>query len=188
MCVCVKNYYVRVTWNTDPLLLLKRTEVGNIQLHVFHLPQEIPNEPAYEIMALFVLRKCFLRTGMHSHSVGLDVWFLVRHFVYFHTSCERTAKALARLRRCWGSPEPSLVAYVISTIISWAGSNLHFLCYLHQTWQKGSNALTIKFLDIKSRSCWGSEQKPMANSLPLWWNTTTNKFTLWQHDIADECH
>ena len=27
---------------------------------------------------------------------GLDIWFLVAHFVYFHTSCVRTAKALAR--------------------------------------------------------------------------------------------
>ena len=33
------------------------------------------------------------------------------------------ASALARLRGCAGSPVPSLVAYVISTIISWAGSN-----------------------------------------------------------------
>ena len=47
----------------------------------------------------------------------LDVWFLVRPFVYFHTSCVRTAKALARLRGCAGSPEPSLVAYVLRTII-----------------------------------------------------------------------
>ena len=59
---------------------------------------------------------------MHSHLVGLDVWFLVGPFVYFHTSCVQTAKALARLRGCAGSPEPSLVAYVISTVISWAGS------------------------------------------------------------------
>ena len=34
----------------------------------------------------------------------------------------RTAKALARLRGCAGSPELSLVAYAISTIISLAGS------------------------------------------------------------------
>ena len=40
----------------------------------------------------------------------------------FHTSSVQTAKAQARLRRCAGSPEPSLVAYVISTIISKAGS------------------------------------------------------------------
>ena len=41
-----------------------------------------------------------------------------RPFVHFHTLCVRTAKALVRLRGCACSPEPSLVAYVISTIIS----------------------------------------------------------------------
>ena len=74
-------------------------------------------EPAHEIMILFVLRKLILQTRMLSHPVGLDVC-LVGPFVFFHTSCVRTAKALARLRKCAGSPEPSLVAYVISTIIS----------------------------------------------------------------------
>ena len=81
------------------------------------------NEPAHEIMVLFVLRKLIIQTRMRSHPVGLDVWFLVGPFVYFPTSCVRTAKALARLRIRAVSPEPSLVAYVISTICSWAGSN-----------------------------------------------------------------
>ena len=81
------------------------------------------NEPAHEIMALFVLSKLILQTRMRGHPVGLDVWFLVGPFVYIHTSCVRTAKALVRLCRCAGSPEPSLVTCVISTIISWAGSN-----------------------------------------------------------------
>ena len=46
-----------------------------------------------------------------------------RTFVYFHPSCVRTAKNLERLRGCAGSPEPSLVAYVISTILmSWLKS------------------------------------------------------------------
>ena len=80
----------------------------------------IQTKPSHEIMALFVLHKLILQTG--SHPVGLDVWFLVGPFVYFHTSCVRTAKALARLRGYTDSPEPSLFAYVISTIISWAGS------------------------------------------------------------------
>ena len=71
---------------------------------------------------------------MRSHPVGLDVW----PFVYFHTSCVRTVNALARLRlwRDCGSgetaaqaPKTSLVAYVISTIISWAGLN-YDLSYL----------------------------------------------------------
>ena len=79
------------------------------------------------IMALFVLRKLILQPHMRSHPVGLDVWFLVGPFVYFHTSCVRTAKALTRLHGCAGSPEPSLVSFVISTIISGAGLNYHQL-------------------------------------------------------------
>ena len=84
------------------------------------------NEPCHDIMALFVLRKLILQTRMRSHPVGLDVWFLVGPFVYFHTSCVWTAKALARLCGCAGSSEPSLVAYVISIIISWAGLFISF--------------------------------------------------------------
>ena len=86
-------------------------------------------EQAPEIMALFVLHKLILQTRMRSHQVGLDVWFLVGLFAYFHTTCMRTAKALARLRGCAGSAEPSLVAYVISTIISWAGTFITDRCY-----------------------------------------------------------
>ena len=82
----------------------------------------LPIEPAHEIMVLCVLRKLILQTRMRSHPVGLDVWRLVGLFIYFHTVRLWTAKALARQHRCVGSPEPSLLAYVISTIISWAGS------------------------------------------------------------------
>ena len=57
------------------------------------------------------------------HPPKLDIWFLVGPFVHYHTSCVQTAKALARLDGCAGSPEPLLVTSVISTIISWAGSN-----------------------------------------------------------------
>ena len=95
---------------------------------------ETPNEPSHEIMVLFVLRKFILQTGMRSHPAGLDVWFLLRLFVYFHTLCVRTAKVLARLCGCAVSPEPSLVAHVVSTIISWAGSNVDTL--------EGTNATT----------------------------------------------
>ena len=76
------------------------------------------------IMALFVLRKVFIQMPMRSILVGLDARCLAGPFVYFHISCKQTAKALARLRECAGLPEPLLVAYVISTIISWAGSFL----------------------------------------------------------------
>ena len=63
-------------------------------------------ESTHEILALFVLRKFILQIHMRSHPVGLDIWFLVWLFVYFHSSCVGTAKALARLRGCAGSPEP----------------------------------------------------------------------------------
>ena len=92
------------------------------------------NEPAHKIMALSVLHKLILQTRMHIHPMGLDVWFLVGPFVYFCSLCVQTAKALVKLRRCAGSPEPSLVAYVISTIISWAGSN-HYILPPHHRWQ-----------------------------------------------------
>ena len=82
------------------------------------------------MMILFLLHKLILQTRMRSHPVGLDVWFLVGPFVYLHTSCVWIAKALARLRRCSGLPEPLLVAYAISTIISWAGSFIMWLTKL----------------------------------------------------------
>ena len=63
-----------------------------------------------------------------------DVWFLVGPFVYFHTLCMRTAKALARLRGYAGSTEPLLVACVISTIISWAGSFNHNFFLIDDQW------------------------------------------------------
>ena len=91
------------------------------------------SEPAHKIMALFVLRKLILQTCMRSDPVGLDVWFLVGvwfligSFVAFHTSCVRTAKALIRA----GSPKSSLVAHVISTVISCAGS-ISFSYFLHE--------------------------------------------------------
>ena len=92
------------------------------------------NEQAHEIMALFVLRKLIFQTRNRSHPVWLDFWFLVGPFVYFHTSCMRTAKALARL--CG-----SLVAYVISTIISWAGSN--FILIQHQRFSSSKKLFLI---------------------------------------------
>ena len=105
-------------------------------MNVLHFA--VTYEPTHDIMALIALRKLNLQTRMRSNPLELHVWFLVRPFVYFYTSCVRTAKALARLRGCavslepslFGcavSPEPSLFAYAISTIISWAGSNGHFL-------------------------------------------------------------
>ena len=46
----------------------------------------------------WLFRKLILQTRMRSHPVGLDVLFLGGPFVYFYTSCVRTAKTLETLR------------------------------------------------------------------------------------------
>ena len=117
--------------------------------------RKLPFEPCHEIMVLFILRKLILQMHVHSHPVGLEVWYSVGPYVYFHTSCVQTAKALARLHRCACSPEPSLVANVISTIISWAGSFLVF-------WLKNLSWLQFfltfvlfwKFKFFYDNTCW----------------------------------
>ena len=48
-------------------------------------------------MALSILRNLILQTHMRRHTVGLDVWFSVGPFAYFHISCVRPAKT-ARMR------------------------------------------------------------------------------------------
>ena len=176
----------RVTINTPNFLFF--TWIRNIQFAILAIEgrslvtlrqsacNDIKNcliEAAHEIMALFVLRKLILQTRMCSHPVGLDVWFFVGSFVYFHTSCVQTAKALARLRRCAGLPEPSLDAYVVSTIISWAGSinclpyifaiKIHevFVCFVISSKpsnltlrEKRSKSDTFQILYVKWLSQW----------------------------------
>ena len=124
------NQFIPLKWNCSLYSLLGQFP----QRLVFE--ETMLRRAAHEFLCLIfsqtvgfdfiVLRKLILQTRRRSHPMGLDVWFLVGPFAYFHCSCMRTPKALARLRGCAGSPEPSLVAYVISTLISWAGS-----FYLH---------------------------------------------------------
>ena len=99
---------------------------NNVSVTVWHKRNTtfLSIEPAHEIMALCVLRKPILQMHMRNHPAGLDVWLFVRLFVYSYTLCVRTVKALTRLRGWAGSPEPSLLAYVISTVVWWAGSIL----------------------------------------------------------------
>ena len=58
----------------------------------------------------------------------------------FHTLCVRIAKALVRLRGCAGSLEPSLFAYVISTVFTWAGS---LMKTFKPTVQQGDEAVDV---------------------------------------------
>ena len=68
-----------------------RAAMSNVYTHSSTLSRSF--EPSHEIMVLFVLRKLILQTCMRSHPVGLDVWFSVGSFDYFHTLCVRTAKS-----------------------------------------------------------------------------------------------
>ena len=78
-------------------------------------------EPRHEIIVLFVVRKLILLTDMRIMS---NFWSNPWSASTFYTSCVRTAKALASQRGCAGSPKPSLVLFVISTLFTWAGSFL----------------------------------------------------------------
>ena len=69
-------------------------------------------DPCILHVSLFV---SFFKMSIPTHEIIAP---FVGPFVYFHTSCVRTAKALVRLRGCTVSPEPSLFAYAISTTIS----------------------------------------------------------------------
>ena len=90
---------------------------SSVKLKRQNIIRDTWNEPTHEIMALFVLRKLILQTRMRCHPVWLDVWFLVGPFVYCANS--EGSGETSRMRRL---PEPSLFAYAITTIISWAGS------------------------------------------------------------------
>ena len=64
-------------------------------------------------MVLFVLCKLILQMRMRSHPVGLDAWFFGRTLQLLpYFMCANNE----------GSGETALVAFVISAIISWAGS------------------------------------------------------------------
>ena len=73
-------------------------------------------------MALFVLRKLILHTRMRSYRMWLDVWFLVGHFVYFHTSCVRTGSGRSFAGRLCDK------YHNLMSCLSWFGT--YFLCIL----------------------------------------------------------
>ena len=87
-----------------------------------------------------------LQICMSSLSKESGMWLFVWSFLQLPLLCEQTAKALARLRRCAGSTQPSLFAYVISTIFSCVGSiNLVFSCgrYAISMFTYGQNEVMV---------------------------------------------
>ena len=63
-------------------------------------------------MVLSYKNKCSARADMISSSASMEPRFFGGSFI----SCERTAKVLARLRGCIGSPEHSMIAYYQATM------------------------------------------------------------------------
>ena len=121
------------------------------------------------------------QTRSHSHPMEPDVRFLVGPFFYFRTSCVRTAKGLTRLRKCAGSPEPLLVAFVIS--ISWAGSiyfsffnNIFWICYWMVGWLHGLSSFSTKHEglncfqgSVQLENCFGLKEMDTRTCSPVIW-------------------
>ena len=100
--------------------------------------QYIKFEPAHEIMAFFVLRNFILQTRMRNRLVEARCLIFgrtLRLLPYF--MCANSE----------GSGETALVAYVISTIISCAGSSPYINPSLHYNTSKlfGINKLIFAF-------------------------------------------
>ena len=79
---------------------------------------------AHEKRDLMVFWFVVPQMRMRSPLFGVQTCIFASSFHKVSTTCLRTAKAQARLHLCAGSPEPLLVAYVISTFFSCAGSNV----------------------------------------------------------------
>ena len=63
--------------------------------------------------------------GVSSGNVGLIIIWV---FIYIHTLCMLAVEAMARMRMCAGSPEPSLLGFMICAKISWACPITLHLC------------------------------------------------------------
>ena len=67
-------------------------------------------EPRQANLCLRAFRHDKFQLHMPSHSEGPGIWLSVRRFLLSYCLYERAAEVLARLRKCAGSPEPSLLA------------------------------------------------------------------------------
>ena len=115
-----------LVWRTDCFRIPVSLE------NVLHSPSHITFLWMSQLMRLWHFLSSV--NSFFKRACAANQWGWMSDFVYFHTSYVRTAKVLARLRGCAGSPEPSLVACVISTIISWTDSyyiSIKFLMVIH---------------------------------------------------------
>ena len=78
-------------------------------------------ELAYEKRELMVFQFVVPQMRMRSSLSGLQTCAFAWSSLKVSIRCLRTAKALTSLRLCADLPEPWLIAYVISTLFSYAG-------------------------------------------------------------------
>ena len=127
-----------------------RYKIVNVDFVVHEFSGRVMNkgifEPVHEIMALFVFRKLVLQTRQWGWMS--DVWSDALSTPILHVCKQRKlwrhrrpAKVQASLRNRAVSPESSLVAYVISTIISRDGSFTHIRLASH-FWDTGKQYRT----------------------------------------------
>ena len=88
--------------------------------------------------------------------------FLLKVFINSYCKWKETAKLLARLHECAGSPEVLLFAYVRRPIFSWHGSYINFIPFDPVT------------------SCWLHKAFCM-------WKTLQNWGTSWENRLYDIC-
>ena len=81
------------------------------------IKKELFQEKKYHSIMHFVI----FQMRLHSHSVRPDLRLFVMRLQIL---CEGRVNAVVRLHECAGSSEPSLFAYVMSTLFKWAVSNL----------------------------------------------------------------
>ena len=112
-------------------------------------------------------------------------------FVYIHSSCGRTATALSKLRGCSGSPEHSLVHYVISAIFWWAGS---FTLIRIAWWPCAGKVMSFLLSALWYTWChpwwcsfpvWSLGQDAEFDSIGLYW--TLLFLLLWFVHIYNQC-
>ena len=77
-------------------------------------------QPSHEKRDLSFVGLVILQTRMCSHPTRPDLRLFVSDFLWFLTLFERTAKVMARLRRCEDFSEPFMFANVLRVIFVWA--------------------------------------------------------------------
>ena len=86
-------------------------------------------EPRHVVMALFVFCQLIVQSRMRSNLVGRDVWFLVRPFDHFHTSCgisEGSDETVQMGRLVWAFAGRLCSKYY--NLMRWLISQLYNLC------------------------------------------------------------